>query len=760
MNLNILYTVGFNLYLFILLLPLGSFLGFASIQLWLFSLATLSTYHFINHYIKIEQIFENLSLSKIPQYVITAALVLIFGPSYGLSKSLLTFASLAAPFIFDAALIAFTIAIGSVIRLFTSNGIYGSNEDQIKLALIQGNEARALQIINRINNPQSLLTLALTAMHYPNDTVFNSLSARLKSLGVANLALNNNQLLRAAAHHNLINRVKTLLNDNHVKENAHAQNNEALREACAGGYSAIVDELISIPSVLTNINFNQNEAVRLAERSGHWDLVVKLLAVPAVSNYVIPDGIKLIYTDQNKDQYGKAPTAALEQEIDDEDHNEEVPTVTTYHNDSFYNLLQWRPTQPHQPQNHVLTPDNDLKHMMRSEGAMTQQNNRQKTALDDMKARYNKSYKQKGEQAIFNEIKEYILAEYENKPATLWGFPLPLSLGKAAKLLTWLIENKPYYRHVAHTAYRFLFLQPNPWRGFLGGYNTQLSGSERTQVAYMWLAATDSKKKLPDGQTRESLLQEFMQAMYELARAHNYDRTRTVIRKRKDPITNQISTYLDHNDHYDDLEGDKPTCGGGVNQRITQFYMVFLNERPETRPLTADIIRRKFQEEMINESKLKSSFYNKLKTFDKATLTKLEQALSNLFDINLGHMEDIEEDERAVIKLLNFTDEEVKSFIKDCQKYFGTDRVSLERPEDQKIAYQHHRFKSFEQMIKHLAKSALQDYYNDIKRNIINLNGADNSNPALRFSGQETVNPANDSIENEPANRNVIGLTA
>ncbi len=744
MNLSMLFTAGFNLYLFLLLLPLGSFLGFASFQLWMFSITSLFAYHFINHYVKIDKIFENLSLSKLPQYVVTAALILFFGPSHALSKSLFTFTIFAAPFIYDAALIVFTIAIATAIRLLTPNANIASNEDQIKIAMLQGNEARAIQIINRMNDLQSLLTLALSAMHYPSDTIFNSLIARLKGKGAANLILNNNQLLRAAVHHNLINPVKTLLNENLVKENAHLANNEALREACLGGYSALVDELLTCPSVVANINYNHNEPVRLAERSEHWEVVAKLLAVPAVANYLAPVDAKLTFTEQNRDQYGKVPAQALDQDLD---ADEELKQPTHLHVQEKENFT--------------------LGGIARaSEGSMKDLSARQKTALDEMKARYKAKFKRKGEQAIFNEIKEYIITEYQNKPATLFGFPLPLSLGKAAKFLTWIIENKPYYNDVNHTAYRFLFMDPNPWRSFSGGNNTQLIGSDRTQVAYMWLVATDSKQKLPEGYTRESLLQEFMQAIYELCRAHNYDRTRTVIRKKTNPFTKQVTTYLDHNDHYDDLEGDKPTCGGGINQRITQFYMVFLNEKPETRPLTADIIRRKFQEELINESKLKSSFYNKLKNFDKATLTKLEQALSNLFEINLGHMEDIEPDERAVIKLLDFTDEEVKSFINDCKKYYGPDRVTQVRAPDQKIVYQHHRFTSFEQMVKHLAGTALQDYYNDIKRNITMLKKDSNpdSSPAkgLLFSEQATIaEDSNDSVEKaltRPSNK--IGLTA
>ncbi len=86
----------------------------------------------------------------------------------------------------------------------------------------------------------------------------------------------------------------------------------------------------------------------------------------------------------------------------------------------------------------------------------------------------------------------------------MFGFPLPLVFGNAKSFIKFF-DNTPFYQHPVHTAHRYLFLgNSNPW---LHPYRTiDLSASDKMNIAYMWLAATDVNQKLPEGSTRESLL--------------------------------------------------------------------------------------------------------------------------------------------------------------------------------------------------------------------------------------------------------------
>ncbi len=722
-----LLKIGFNLYLFGLILPFGSLIGLASFSLWIFGLTAFLSYHLINHYYKMDNLFKVLKEKNTLLYLGSALFILTYGHVLGLSSSLLSLAIfIAAPFIVEATIIGIMIGYAKYYNTVTI-----SNEDKIKHAVIQGNENLLNQVLNSVNSPQELLKLGLKVMHDPNDNLFKGVIARLKALGEANLSLDNNLLLRAAIYHKRSHHIKTLLSENSVKKNAHAGNNAALKEACICGDSEAVAALLQCPSVIENINTNNGEAARLAEKEEHWDVLAQLLGVPAVANFVV-SGANMTFTERNVKKYGDAPAPQAP----------EVPKPAAVARSRGSKQAEVKDLHVDDEE------DQDLKRFAEPEGSMRSTNERQNMAMAHMKERYQAEYKRKGEEAIFAEILTYMKVEYDYKPAKIFGFALPLTFGKW-KFLVKYFDNISFYQHAVHTAHRFLFLwNHNPW--LYPGRLNELTDEDRTNIAYMWLAATDIKQKLPDGCTRESLLEEFLQAVYELGRSHNYDKTRSVIRKRTDPITKEVTEYVDDNDHYDDLEGDKPTCKKGVNQRVIQFYMVFLNDRPETRPLTPEVMRMKFQQEMVDESKTKASFYNKLKALDKDTLAKLEKALENLFVINLGDMDAIEEDERALLKQLEFTKEEVTSFVEDCKKYFGPKRITEEKTGSERVRYQEkHYFTNYEGMITFLATHVYEQFLNAFTRNIAllkaghgviaNPNAESSPDKVLLFSNPKTA---------------------
>lgn len=323
-------------------------------------------------------------------------------------------------------------------------------------------------------------------------------------------------------------------------------------------------------------------------------------------------------------------------------------------------------------------------------------NRRQRAALDDMRAQYQAEFNRKGgTQPIIEEIKQYLRREYERNPARdAHGHALPLeNLGRGAP---YGFDNAPYHRHDLHTAYRYLSA-PNNWIdpthmfieriGILGnGYKALTTPHELEKIAYMWLAANDNRRRLPDGYTREGLLNEFTIALKELGRAYN---------------------------HHDN-ESDRPTCPNGMNQRVTQFYMVFLNDRPETRPLTADIIYQKFQQEMLNESPIPVSMFNKVRALDRATLTTLNEALEKKYVL----FDELTPEETNIVDRFVFSEADATAFVDVCKNYFSPNRITQIHAENNRIAFQAHRFNSYEAMIRHLAQDTPTLFYQHMKRNV------------------------------------------
>ncbi|MBS0286930.1 MAG: hypothetical protein JSR17_06520 [Proteobacteria bacterium] len=661
---------------------------------------------------------QSFGIFKIPAYLLTAFLLVWFGPTLALGAGLRTLLALAlSPFVFDIASMMFTVAVGLVIRsasLFTRDV---QTESKFNTALIANNEVRALSLVRNCRSPEMLVNFGIKVITHPNDAIFNAIVARLNALGPRSLAHNHNQLFRAAVYHKRIDYVKTLLGNNAVAQHAHVNKNEALREACIQGDMDMLEALLNVQVIFDNVYVNNNEAIRLAEREGKWDVVARLLLIPMVAEFRYPEGVKLDFTERHIQQYGQPQVMAAPRAVDNSIPAEpHIPPENHWLLNALNGYLNIHRERPREEAPRDLyvpeESDHDLRDIGGRESSMRELNARQHAALEDIRKRYGAVYAAKGRDAIFEEIKEYMEAEYQQNPATYFKIGLPLHMGK---ILTWLTNNRAYYQHPVHGAWRYLFLgDSNPWRS-IASYTQGLTSDIKEEIALMWLAATDKDAKFPEGQSRESVLVEFCQTMCELARAHNHDRARPCINVRKDSFTNQQEYYFT-TETYDDLEGDRYTCGGGMNRRLSNFYMLILNDRPETRMLTADAMRSKFQQEMVNESPLPASMYKKLKAMDAKTLQNLLKVLSKKFE----SLDDLSEEESALFNRLAFTEGEIAAFVKTCQAYYGANRIT-ERRENNKIVFNHHRFASFAEMIALLGKTATEEFYNDIKRNIENI---------------------------------------
>lgn len=730
---GIIRSLFINAYLFIIASNIATIAGItAATTFWPFIIGSLLAYNVINQFVELDAIFKPISLIRLPFYLLTAYLITFLTPALGLSAGVGNLIKVLAPYVFEFTHSVATYTIFAVRNLFQQNPA-ANPENDFQQALILNNNERAQQAINAINDPQVLLNMGLTALHRGLDEVFTAVVNRLHAINPQHVAMNDNVLLRAAAHHQRVEAVTTLLRKQAVRNVANARNNEALREVCINGNVRIAQALLEQRAVNANLTFNNNEALRLAEREDRLTLVELLLGKQTVANFNPPAHAQLTFTHIDFAPFyphgvpvpahrpGAAPMAPAPAEPEHPfAQGANIPLI-----DMLFGGLRdqngpaFRRRDEEEDLHVEEAQDRDLRGLAADEGAMRGNNERQRTALNEMEQRYRAEFQRKTRDGIFNEVREFLIARYNANPAMFGGQRLPLDRG----WFNIIADNTPYYRHPTHTAYRYLCLSPNPWMSPIAGYTRAVPGGhaaalgeqDKDKIAYMWLAATDHNQVLPEGYTREALLEEFVQSIAELGRAHNYDRTRRVQKMvRRDGVDRM--EWVD--EHYDDMEGDKPTCGVGVNQRITQFYMVFLNDRPETRPITPDVISQKFRQEMMNESPLAGSLYNKLRRLDRDTLNQLEQALDDLVVINMGDRDEITEEQRQLLDRFAFTNAEITAFIDSCKAYYGANRITQRRNGDQRVAFLHHRFESYEAMIRHLARDALGQYYDDVKRNI------------------------------------------
>ncbi len=634
-------------------------------------------------------------LKRLGFYLISASVLFYFAaPYFGLTAGInILFSVGLAPILVEGARFAFNFAYQNINALVQFHLAIRPRRE-LEQAIQQQDVQRANTAIQRIQSAHGLMPSALALMPHTAGSQHDILLvilARLQSLEPQERIANNFSLLKEAASQQNEEILRNLIALDDI-QHANADHQDlawrALCGACRQGNLVIVEMLLSLPIVLARVTHDNNRALRLANSFNRFDVVARLLDIPAVAQFTLQT-------------------------------EPENPAIVNQTVRGLFRLFSPRTSRSRRPQNLEVDErqDNELGGLSQAfEGAMTPLNDRQLQALDDMQTRYIAQYNAIGERTIFNEIRAFLTNEYDKNPVRdTRNQPLPLlrSVNYSRR------NNSAYYQHAVHGAYRYLFMRPNPWESRESTYHSgDMSSQDKHRIAFMWLAATDKTRALPEGQTNESLLVEFTQAIYELCRAHNFDQTRRVEKKRKNTKTGLEETYFIE-ESYDDMHSDKPTCGAGVSQRVTQFYMVFLNDRPETRPLTPDLWRTKFKEEMINESLTPGCMYQKLKAMDVDTLKDLQVALEKqcvLFD-------ELSEKEQTNLALLNFSEQEINAFNDLCKSYYGPKRITQKREGNEKLKLlpSQDLFDNYEAMAASLATQAAGLFYNDVTRNMQHL---------------------------------------
>jgi hypothetical protein len=256
---------------------------------------------------------------------------------------------------------------------------------------------------------------------------------------------------------------------------------------------------------------------------------------------------------------------------------------------------------------------------MFEENSMRALDDRQESGIMLLKTRYQHTFEEKGLVTILENLESYLVGKYQENPVIVEGITYPLCF----------IEDLPetvkiaYYQNIFHTAYRYLFLDPNPWMSDEAQFvvrrseyqaTAEMNLSDRKLIAYLWLAVTDPTFPLPEGYTLSDLQAYLAKEFSLMGRQHNWDQTRV--------------TPLGKQEEYDDLEGDKPTCSKGVTQGLAQtLEVLFTNFAPEFKTLAPEIIKRTFCSELIGESDTQLNLFNKLSKLDFHTLIQTKIAI-------------------------------------------------------------------------------------------------------------------------------------
>ncbi len=192
---------------------------------------------------------------------------------------------------------------------------------------------------------------------------------------------------------------------------------------------------------------------------------------------------------------------------------------------------------------------------------------------------YQSSIRDKGGiAAVFLLLKEELERRYNESPATIickdisgeeFEEQLPFAWDDWDDLASVLTEEQKkqaleaYYRHDAHTAYRYLS-RPNKWMHPHASYvYISDDGQERwstfeeyqSLIALFFTAAFDDSAPAIDGYTLETRKELFIRQLALIGRAHNWDKAN------------------EQGQEYDDGEADKPSCFSGVNRRLFQSVL-------------------------------------------------------------------------------------------------------------------------------------------------------------------------------------------
>ena len=438
----------------------------------------------------------------------------------------------------------------------------------------------------------------------------------------------NNEVLRSCAEVGNVEIFRFLLNTfPALQRTAGDYDNAALCVAAANGHAAIVRELLMLDSVVRQITAQENFAYRIAQIHQHDEVLAVLMQFPEVEDYRIP-------------------------------------------------------AQQNQRNNAVYTPSELRGLAARVEGSMDPLNAHENVIFEGLKSQYRATVQTRGGAAtVLNEFRLYLETQYPLDPAIHNGRPLPLDC-RAARAPA---QREAYYNNVFHTAYRYLFLRPNPLNH--PGRTLSMTPESHEVLACFWLAIHDNTR-FPSDSSLAERKEMFAGLVRNMARGHNYDR------HIPHPVTGIMG-------YHDDLEGDKPTCAGGVNKRMMLDACLILALKS---PPTPDNVKRKAQEELVE------ILTRKIALLTTEQRIALRDALTDLA-VNAMDRSELTPEQRTTLDRLSITPGELSGFTYQCREYFGATAYSGLPRAPIKLEGEKQNFATYEALGNYFAKNIVAAFY-------------------------------------------------
>ena len=268
--------------------------------------------------------------------------------------------------------------------------------------------------------------------------------------------------------------------------------------------------------------------------------------------------------------------------------------------------------------------------------------------LERATAHYAPKIRELGTATIINQLRQLLISRYQSNPATLLRddqttIPLPTDWRRFQALALTPAERQrallAYYQDKNHTALRLL-LKPNPWIHpqapfVMTSEQGQWAGFETHQplIALFFLAAGDE-----DYGQGELAIDQFIDELAHINRAHNWDNTRT----------NGQGVEKE----YDDLTADKPSCTSGMKRRLFQSVL--------NHPLLSVLSKERIDEE------LRSFIRNHYRlVITQGDYTRLKQAWDNY--ITEPNKQDL-----ALLREFNISSIQQQTFRMQLQQRYGS----------------------------------------------------------------------------------------
>lgn len=295
------------------------------------------------------------------------------------------------------------------------------------------------------------------------------------------------------------------------------------------------------------------------------------------------------------------------------------------------------------------------------ESSLRTLNDNEEKCLEDLKKHYLGENSLDSDKVI-EELRNFLINRYEQYPASItiihdngtneklflphdWKKFQSLNLSKEKRKEAL----EAYYSNKNHTAWRYLS-KPNFWINPQAIYIKENEVGKwsyfepyKELISILFLAAKDENIEGIDGYDIESRINQFIDELCHIGRAHNWDESRSILNKSGKTIVEE----------FDDKKGDNPSCFSGTKSRLFQS----LQGHYLLKKLTLNVIKEELREFVWNH------FQNVISDENKENLASIWK---KVLEANL-----LSKKEENILKCLNISKSQQDTWFERLKNKYG-----------------------------------------------------------------------------------------